>query len=394
MFCERLASEDEQQTERQRDDEADTGGRRQRNCQPSENGDAESPCEAQHLASLKAPRNDSQATNRSRQPASTQRGGTVGGKSKNDQEDEACSPGDRECQRDALRSQPREEDRQPGDEEDPRRDFGDRPEARMSNPIDPVCKNAPAGHEEGREEEDFGDRGRFREILAEEERDELARHELEDADDQRRQPEPEEEEPPHGAACRGAIALGGHLWICNEADARGYDPGKIRECLSDDVEAEGHRGQEEADDSLVEANHIDRRQAPQESLEPEPQHLPPRRRRVILRVLGKPADREEESDEAPDEVDGRPQRHEQDKAGRVQHVDDDHAHDVGDARGNAEGVVRGKPPLALQDREAEAQCQDPWRQEERDRGRELDALRLGMRHAASAAAWTTKTAAS
>ena len=190
--------------------------------------------------------------------------------------------------------------------------------------------------------------------------------------------EPEEEEPPHGAACRGAIALGGDLRIRNRADARGNDPRQVGERLGDDVEAEGHRGQEEADDSLVEADHIDRRQASQEGLEPEPQHLPPRRRRVLLRVLGEPTDRKSESEEAPDEVDGRPQGHEEDKVRPVQHVEDDHAHDVGHARGDAEEVVCGEPALALEDREAEAQREDPGRQEKRDRGRHLDALRIGM----------------
>ena len=129
----------------------------------------------------------------------------------------------------------------------------------MSDPVDPVREHAPTGHEKRREEQDLGNRGRFREFVAEEERDQLAGHELEEADDQRRQPEPEEEEPPHGAACGGAIVLGGNLRIRNDhSDARSQAPRQVGERLSDDVEAEGHRAQEEADDSLVEADHIDR----------------------------------------------------------------------------------------------------------------------------------------
>ena len=78
-------------------------------------------------------------------------------------------------------------------------------------------------------------------------------------------------------------------------------------------------------------------------------------------MLGEPADREGESEEPPDQVDGRPQRHEQDQAGRVQHVDDDHTHDVGRARQDPEEVERGEPALALEDRDAEAQGEDPGR---------------------------------
>jgi hypothetical protein len=70
----------------------------------------------------------------------------------------------------------------------------------MSKPVDPVGQNAPAGHEERREQEDLGNRSGLRELLAEEERDDLVRHEHERSDDKRRQDQPEEEEPPHGAA--------------------------------------------------------------------------------------------------------------------------------------------------------------------------------------------------
>ena len=70
----------------------------------------------------------------------------------------------------------------------------------MAQPVDPVGQNAPAGHEERRQEEDLSDCGRVSELLAEGKRDDLVRHEYEGSDDQRRHDEPEEEEPPHGAA--------------------------------------------------------------------------------------------------------------------------------------------------------------------------------------------------
>ena len=60
----------------------------------------------------------------------------------------------------------------------------------MSQTVDPVGQNAPAGHEERREEEDLSDRGRVSELLAEGERDDLVRHEHEGSDDQRRHTSP------------------------------------------------------------------------------------------------------------------------------------------------------------------------------------------------------------
>ena len=71
------------------------------------------------------------------------------------------------------------------------------------------------------------------------------------------------------------IVLGGDLRIRNHPDARCNYTRQLRKRLSNDVVSEGHRAQEEADDSLVEADHIDRRQSSQQGLEPEPQHLLP-----------------------------------------------------------------------------------------------------------------------
>lgn len=68
---------------------------------------------------------------------------------------------------------------------------------------------------------------------------------------------------------------------------------------------------------------------------------------------GEPTDCEGESEVPPDEADGRPQRHEQDQAGRVQHVYDDHTGDTHRARQDPEEVERGKPALPQEDRDAE-----------------------------------------
>ena len=62
------------------------------------------------------------------------------------------------------------------------------------------------------------------------------------------------------------------------------------------------------------------------------------------------------------------------------HVDDDHAHDVGDARGNPKDVVGSESTLALEDRKTEAQREDPGWKEERHRGCDLDARRIGVDH--------------
>ena len=158
-----------------------------------------------------------------------------------------------------------------------------------------------------------------------------------------------------------AIPLGGDLRIRDHPDARCDYTGQQRKRLTNDVVTEGHRAQEEADDSLVEANHIDRGQTSQQGLEPELTHLLPRRAGLLLGVLGEPTDCERESEEPPDQVDGRPQRHEQDQAGRVQRVDDDHAYDVGSARQDPEEVERRESALPLDDRDAEAQSEDPGR---------------------------------
>ena len=212
----------------------------------------------------------------------------AGDKGETHEQEEARSPRDRERQRDPLGSEPRKENRHGGEEHDRRCDFGDRPVPRMAEAVDPVRENASARHEERREEEDLSDRGRFGEVLPEQERDELARHELERHDDQSRQREPEEEKSPHGAACRLAIALGGDLRIRNHPDARRNHTRQQRERLSNDVVTERHRAQEKADDSLVEANNIDRGQTSQQGLEPELQHLPARRVGLLSARLGSP----------------------------------------------------------------------------------------------------------
>ena len=227
MFGERLASKGEQQTEGQHDGEADTDGRRQHNCEPGEDGDEESPLA--RPSHSRASRRLGTTARRRIVPASLPRpnaGVRSAARARTIKRRRLAPQEIASASATALRSQPGEENRQAGDEQDPRRDFGDRPEARMSNPVDPVRENAPAGHEEGREQEDFGDRGRFGEISAEEERDEPARHAC-------RRPTPTTRARGRRtstwrcAACQGAVALGGNLRICNEADARGYDPEEV-----------------------------------------------------------------------------------------------------------------------------------------------------------------------
>ena len=218
MFGECSAPKGDEESGRQRDDQPKSDLRKERHSQPSEQGEEGSSCETEHLLSLEASREGGQTTHRFRQPRRQRPGSAVGGKSKKYQKEEARSPGDRERQCDSLCSEPREENREAGEEKDPRCDFGDRPVAGIAKAVDAVGKHAPAGDEERREEEDLGDRSRVGEILAEEERDEIAHHELEDRDDQRRQPEPQEEEFPHGAACRVAVELGGDVRIRDHAD--------------------------------------------------------------------------------------------------------------------------------------------------------------------------------
>ena len=156
-------------------------------------------------------------------------------------------------------------------------------------------------------------------------------------------------------------SLGRYVRIRDAADGGCNHARQLRKGLSGDVETEGHRAQDEANDGLIEPYRIDRRQRSQQGLEPEPHQLLPGRPRVVPGVLGEPTNCEGESKEPTDEVDGRPQRHEQHQAGRVQQVDDDHAGDIGRARQDPEEVERGEPALSLKDRDAEAKGEDSRR---------------------------------
>ena len=129
MFGECSAPKGDEESGRQRDDQPKSDFRKERHSQPAEQGEEGSSCEPEQLLSLEASREGGQTAHLFRQPRRQRPGSAVGGKSENYQKEEARSPGDSERQCDSLCPEPREENREAGEEKDPRCDFGDRPVA-------------------------------------------------------------------------------------------------------------------------------------------------------------------------------------------------------------------------------------------------------------------------
>ena len=268
-----------------------------------------------------------------------------------------------------------------------RRRHKDKPRGDLAQRSDPgpvgaakgVGEHAPQAQKKGSDKKDPGRRCRRRELIAEEQVDDLGAEELEHDDHGCGQCSAAEGPLPD--LClrrRAARAAARHNGESDHTDALGEEPRQIRDRQGTDVEAERRGREEEPYDRLIGPKCLERRGGADQAAKAETDH-PLKPGTGTSASPRKPPVGRREGAESTDEVGGRPGDGERDQRRRRRHRERSGDRRVGDHWSGPPDVERDEPFCPLQKRERVALQQHRRGDDEADRTRGEEAVRL-VRH--------------